>query len=417
MDFTNLMNFTNFQLVVEFLYQAKTQTGELAEGKIEAPSEDQAVNVLQQKGFLILSLEEARKGLFSKNLGAALSKPSQKDVVMFTRQMATLVDADVPLVEGLHALIKQIEKESFRKVVLSLSAAIEGGSSLSAALGGQEKVFSKFYISLVRAGEVAGKLQTTLTYLADYLERSSSLNSKIRGALAYPAFVLFALIVVTIIMMTTVLPQLLSIIKDAGVQDIPVTTKILMAATNFVNRFIVLILALLIGGVIQLFYYTKTPKGRRWLDGFIISIPEFGKVVTNLYLARIAETLSTLIKSGVPILEGLNITSDVVGNVIYKEILLQARENVRGGGTISEVLERYKEFPPLVTSMLAIGEKTGRTDFMLENIFNFYKAEAENDIQNISQLIEPVLILVLGLGVGVLVAAVLLPIYSLVGAG
>ena len=402
---------------MEFLYRAKTQTGELTEGKIEAPSEDQAVNALQQKGFLILSLEEARKDLFARDLTSAFSKPSQKDVVMFTRQMATLVEADVPLVEGLHALERQIEKESFRKVILSVTAAIEGGSSLSVALAGHERVFSKFYISLVRAGEVAGKLQTTLTYLADYLERSSSLNSKIRGALAYPAFVLFALVVVTIIMMTTVLPQLLSIIKDAGVQDIPATTKILIATTNFVNRYIVLILVLVVGGVIQLFYYVKTPKGRRWLDSFKINVPQFGKIVRNLYLARIAETLATLIKSGVPILEGINITSDVVGNVIYKEILLQARENVQGGGTISEVFEKYREFPSLVTSMLAIGEKTGRTDFMLENIFNFYKAEAENDIQNISQLIEPVLILLLGLGVGILVAAVLLPIYSLVGAG
>ncbi len=402
---------------MEFLYRAKTQTGELTEGKIEAPSEDQAVNALQQKGFLILSLEEARKDLFARDLTSAFSKPSQKDVVMFTRQMATLVEADVPLVEGLHALERQIEKESFRKVILSVTAAIEGGSSLSVALAGHERVFSKFYISLVRAGEVAGKLQTTLTYLADYLERSSSLNSKIRGALAYPAFVLFALVVVTIIMMTTVLPQLLSIIKDAGVQDIPATTKILIATTNFVNRYIVLILVLVVGGVIQLFYYVKTPKGRRWLDSFKINVPQFGKIVRNLYLARIAETLATLIKSGVPILEGINITSDVVGNVIYKEILLQARENVQGGGTISEVFEKYREFPSLVTSMLAIGEKTGRTDFMLENIFNFYKTESENDIQNISQLIEPVLILLLGLGVGVLVAAVLLPIYSLVGAG
>lgn len=351
-----------------------------------------------------------------QDLATAFSRPSQKDVVLFTRQMATLVDADVPLVEGLHAIVRQIEKESFRKVISTVISSIEGGASLSVALDEHRKVFSKFYISLVRAGEIAGKMQTTLAYLADYLERSSSLNSKIRGALAYPAFVLFALILVTGIMITTVLPQLLSIVKDAGITDIPLTTKIVIAITDFVNSFIILILALLIGGVIFLFYYIKTPSGRQWFDSFKIGIPRFGRVVRNLYLARIAETLSTLIKSGVPILEGLNITSEVVGNVIYKGILLQAIENIRGGGTISEVFERYKEFPPLVNSMLVIGEKTGRTDFMLENIFNFYKTEAENDIQNLAQLIEPVLILLLGLGVGVLVAAVLLPIYSLVGA-
>lgn len=390
--------------------------GELVEGKIDAPSEDQAVSVLHQKNLVVLSLEEIRRGVFVEDLNLALSRPSKKDVVIFTRQMATLVDADVPLIEGLHTMIRQIEKESFRRIITAVAASIEGGASLSVALSEHSKVFGKFYVSLVRAGEVAGKLQATLTYLADYLERSSNLDSKIRGALAYPAFVLFALIVVTIIMVTTVLPQLLSIIKDAGVQDLPFVTKILIAVTNFVNQYILFILLVVIGAGIGLFYYVKTPNGRSNFDNFKIQVPQFGKVVRNFYLARIAETLSTLIKSGVPILEGLTITSDVVGNVIYKDIILEARDNIQGGGTVSEVFERYKEFPPLVTSMLAIGEKTGRTDFMLENIFKFYKAESENEIQNLSTLIEPVLILLLGLGVGVLVAAVLLPIYSLVGA-
>lgn len=402
---------------MEFLYRAKTQSGDLAEGKVEAPSEDQAVNVLHQKNLVILSLEEARKGLFSSDLSLAFSKPNQKDVALFTRQMATLIDADVPLVEGLHALVVQVEKESFRKIISTVASSIEGGASLSLALSEHSKVFSRFYISLVKAGEVAGKLQTTLTYLADYLERSASLNSKIRGALAYPAFVLFALVVVSIIMMTTVLPQLLSIIKDAGVQDIPITTKILIAVTGFVNKYIVVLAVGFAGLLGGLAYFIKTPQGIAKFDSFKINMPQFGKVVRSLYLARIAETLATLIKSGVPILDGLNITADVVGNSVYRDILLRARENVQGGGTISEVFEVFKEFPPLVTSMLAIGEKTGRTDFMLENIFNFYKSEAENNIQNLSQLIEPVLIMVLGLGVGVLVAAVLLPIYSLVGAG
>ncbi len=402
---------------MEFFYQAKNQSGNLIEGKVEAPSEDLAVNVLHQKGLIILSLELTRKGLMAQDLTSIFSKTSLKDVVLFTRQMATLVDADVPLVEGLRAIVRQIENTSFQKIVSSVAASIEGGASLSAALNEHQKIFSKFYISLVRAGEIAGKLQTTLNYLADYLERSSALNSKIRGALAYPAFVLFALVAVSIIMMTTVLPQLLSIIKDAGVQEIPFTTRILIASTNFVNSYIVLLLVFLIGGVVLLFYYMKTPQGEHWFDSFKISLPQFGKVIRNLYLARIAETLSTLIKSGVPILDGINITADVVGNVIYRDILIQARENVKGGGSMSETFERYNEFPPLITSMLAIGEKTGRTDFMLENIFNFYKTEAENDIQNLSQLIEPVLILLLGLGVGILVAAVLLPIYSLVGSG
>lgn len=389
----------------------------MIEGKIEAPSEDQAVILLHQKSLVVLSLEPAQKGLLGRDLLSALSRPSKKDVIIFTRQMAALVDADVPLVEGLHTLARQVEKASFKKVVLSVISSVEGGASLSVALGEHGKIFGRFYISLVRTGEVAGKLQNTLSYLADYLERSASLNSKIKGALAYPVFILFAMVVVVIILMTTVLPQLLSIIKDAGVTDLPLTTKILITTTNFVNRFIIPIVIAIVGLVFGFFYSLKTPKGREKFDSFKVKIPQFGKVVKGFYLARIAETLSTLIKAGVPILEGVDITSDVVGNVIYRKILLEARENVQGGGTISEVLERYEEFPPLFSSMLSIGEKTGRTDFMLENIFKFYKAEADNSVQNLSQLIEPVLILVLGIGVAGLVSAVLLPIYSLVGAG
>ncbi|MBI2669724.1 MAG: type II secretion system F family protein [Candidatus Yanofskybacteria bacterium] len=400
---------------MEFLYQAKTQTGELITGKVEAPSEDQAVNVLHQKNLAILSLEETRKGLMLQDLTTAFSRPSQKDIVLFTRQMATLVEADVPLVEGLHALVRQIEKEAFRKVVLIIISSIEGGASLSLALNEHQKIFGRFYISLVRAGEAAGKLQTTLSYLADYLERSASLNSKIKGALAYPIFILFAMVVVTIILITTVLPKLLSIVEDAGVQDLPFTTKVLIAVTSFINQYFVFLLILIIGAIILLFYYIKTPRGHSQFDNFKLRMPQFGKTIRSFYLARIAETLSVLIKSGVPILDGISITSDVVGNATYQDILLRAKENVQGGGTISEVFEKYKEIPPLVVSMLAIGEKTGRTDFMLENIFNFYKAESENSVQNLSQLIEPVLILILGLGVGLLVSAVLLPIYSLVG--
>lgn len=402
---------------MEFNYRAKQPTGELVEGKIDAPSEDQAVTLLHQKNLVVLGLETVQKGLLSQDLLSFFNKPSKKDVVVFTRQMATLVDADVPLVEGLYTLARQVEKESFRKVTLGVASSIEGGASLSVALSEHGKIFSKFYISLVRTGEVSGKLHETLTYLADYLERSAGLNSKIKGALAYPAFILFAMIVVVIILMTTVLPQLLTIIKDAGIQELPLTTKILIAITSFVNRFIIPIAIVLIGSVLGLFYFIRTPRGREKFDDFKIKMPQFGKMVKSFYLARIAETLSTLIKAGVPILDGINITSDVVGNDTYRRILVEARENVRGGGSISEVLDRHKEFPPLFSSMMAIGEKTGRTDFMLENIFKFYKAEADNSVQNLSQLIEPVLILVLGIGVAGLVSAVLLPIYSLVGAG
>ncbi len=388
----------------------------MSEGLVEASSVDIAVETLQKKGLTILSLEETARGAFAKDISSFILRPNRKDLVMFTRQLSTLIDANVPLVESLRTLSRQIEKVSFKKIVDGVAESIEGGASLSLALS-EHKLFDTFYISLVKSGEVSGRLQTTLLYLADYLERSAELTSKVRGALAYPAFIVFALLAVTIVMMTTVLPQLLSILKEAGVQELPLSTRVLIFITDFVNRFLYALFGALIAGLWYLRIWVKTPSGRFKFDMVKIKFPSIGEVVKNIYIARIAETLSTLIKAGVPILEGLRITSDVVGHSLYKKILLEAEENVRGGGTISEVFQRYKEVPILVHSMIAIGEKTGKTDFMLEHMYKFFKSESDRAVQNISQLIEPILVLFLGLVVGILVASILLPIYNLVGVG
>lgn len=384
----------------------------MVEGRVEAPSEDQAVSILHRKGLIILSLGSSVKPLFSMDLMAIFNRPNRKDIVMFTRQLATLVDADVPVVEGLHALAEQIEKPPFKKIVSTIANSIEGGASLSLSLAEHEKIFGSFYISLIRSGEVSGKLHATLLYLADYLEQSAALNSKIKGAMTYPIFVVCAIVLVSIIMMTTVLPNLLVILKDSGATDLPLTTRILMAATDFVNNYLWYLVVGLLALAIGITYYVRSVTGRAMWDKFKLRIPQFGKIIRNFYIARLGEALSTLIKSGVPILDGLGITSEVVNNDTYKGIILEARTNVQNGGTISEVFQKYKEFPPLVTSMLSIGERTGRTDTMLDNVTKFYKSETENSVQNLTTLIEPVLILFLGLAVGILVAAILLPIYN-----
>lgn len=403
-------------MATTFAYKVKNQTNDIIDGTIDAVSQEAALEALQNKNLLVLSLEEVKADIFKQDLLAAFAKPKNKDLVMFTRQLATLISADVSLVTGLRILEKQVEKPSFAKIINEIASSIEGGSSLSAAIAKHSELFSAFYISLVRAGELAGKMDSTLLYLADYLEDSATLNSKIRGALSYPIFVLFAMVVVSVIMVTFVLPNLLAILKEAGVQDLPLTTKVLIWVTDFVNNNIIVLLIIVAAILYFFFSYSKTVAGRERWDRFKIEVPGFGKVVRNLYIARFAETLSTLIKSGVPILQGLEVSADVIGNIIYKRIILEARENVRSGGTISETLSKFEEFPPLVSSMLAVGEKTGRTDYMLDTLLKFYKSESENDIQNISSLIEPALILVLGIGVAVLVASILLPIYSLVGA-
>lgn len=400
---------------MNFKYKVKTQTGEILEGNVEAPDENVAVTTLQSKGYTILSLEATDKGILSADISKYLSKISNKDVVLFTRQLSTLIDADMPLAEGLRTLAKQVEKPNFRKVLTEVSEAVESGQALSAALAAHPELFGTFYIKLVQSGEVSGKLHESLLYLADYMERSQSINSKIKAALAYPAFVVFALLVVTSIMVVYVLPQLLSIFKDIGDVKLPITTRALIWITDFVNKYLIFLMTFLIAVIISVWKYIGTSSGKTWLDNLKITMPALGVVVRSLYLARISESLSTLIKSGIPILDALHITSELVGNLNYQKVLLDAEENVRSGGTISESFSKYTEIPPLTTSMVAIGEKTGKLDFMLSHISKYYKSESENAIGSISQLIEPVLVLLLGVAVAILVSAILLPIYNLVG--
>jgi type IV pilus assembly protein PilC len=402
---------------MEFRYQAKDTTGRIIEGVIDAPSEDSAISILHTKQFVVLSLAIIKKDLFSKDLNQFLSRTTTKDVVVFTRQLSTLIEADMPLAEGLRTLAQQIEKPGFKKVVMEVATSVEGGSSLSAALNAHPKEFGSFYVKLVQTGEVSGKLQGSLLYLADYLEHSQSINSKIRGALVYPAFVVSSLVIVGLIMGIYVLPQLLSVFKDSGITDLPLSTRILMASTTFLNEYIWYILVALVALALFITRFLRTEQGKAWRDDFLVNMPGLGIVVRNLYLARIAESLSTLIKSGLPILDAIKITSDLVGNKNYQKIMLAAEENVRSGGSISQILVQHKEMPPLFSSMVAIGERTGKLDYMLEHVSKFYKSESDSAIGSITQLIEPIMVLVLGFAVAILVSSILLPIYSLVGSG
>jgi len=401
---------------MEFSYQIKNPAGEILNGTIDAPDENVAVNLLHSRGYTVVSLEQVKKDLFTADINQLFAKPNTKDMVVFTRQLATLIDADMPLAEGLRTLAKQITKPTMRRIVTEISDAVEGGSALSGALSEYPKLFTPFYVKLVKSGEVSGKLQDSLNYLADYLERTQSINSKIRGALAYPAFIIVAMIIVAIIMVVYVLPQLLVIFKESNIQNLPFTTKMLIAVTDFVNKYLWFLIVIVIAGSIFFWRYIMTTRGKIWLDHFKLRAPIFGGILKNLYIARLAESLATLIKAGISILDAIKITAELVGNRNYQDALLDAEESVRGGGNISDSFSKSPAIPPLVTSMVAIGERTGKLDYMLNHISKFYRSESENDIQNISQLIEPVLVFILGIGVAILVSSILLPIYNLVGA-
>ncbi|HAU07637.1 MAG: Type IV pilus inner membrane protein PilC [Candidatus Yanofskybacteria bacterium GW2011_GWF1_44_227] len=400
---------------MDFKYKAKTQPGELLDGIIDTPTEEEAVKILQTKGYIVVSIAPAKKSFLDIDINQYLSRVKNKDIVIFTRQLATLMDADMPLSEGLRTLARQTDKPALAKILTEVSSSVEAGSSLSAAMAQHPDLFSSFYIQLVRSGEMTGKMHDTLLYLADYMERSQAINSKIKGAMAYPAFILFAMLVVTGVITIYVFPQLLSIFKETNAADLPITTRFLIWFTDFLNAYIFQVIIALILLGISAWKFIGTPRGRTMLDKIKIDFPGLGTIARKIYLARIAESLATLIKSGIPILDALKIAADLVGNENYRRIILQAEESVRGGGSISEVLDDYEEIPPLMSSMVAIGEKTGKIDFMLDHVAKFYKNESYETIQNISALIEPILVLVLGAGVAVLVSSVLLPIYGMVG--
>lgn len=401
---------------MEFIYRVQNQSGEALNGNIEAPSQDKAIELLHDRGFVVLSLHPAAKDLFSADINDIFARPKAKDTVIFTRQLATLIEADMPLAEGLRTLAKQVDKPALKKIIANISDAVEGGSSLSVALAEYPKLFSPFYLKLIRSGELSGKLHDSLSYLADYLERTQAITSKIKGALAYPAFVIAAMIIVVIIMIVYVLPQLLVILKEAGIENLPISTRILLFVTETVNNYLYAFGIAIIGAGVAIWRYVRTEAGKEWMDKVKIQVPVFGKILSALYLARIAESLATLIKSGISILDAIKITAELVDNRTYQAILLEAEEEVRGGGSMSETLSRYHEVPALMTSMMAIGERTGKMDSMLGHVSKFYRDESETAIQSLSQLIEPILMLVLGVGVAILVASILLPIYSLVGA-
>lgn len=408
---------------MEFIYQAKNKKGELVKGTIKTHDENEAIEILHKEGLVILSLKLKERGIFKKDIASFFIRTRAGDIINFTRQLSTLVEADVPLISGLTTLAKQSINPAFRKILNEIVEMVDAGNSLSSALSRYPDIFSNFYISLIRSGEKTGKLHHALNELATYLEKQSEIRSKITGALIYPIFLFIAVIVVFIIMffgipffgVPPVIPQILSIIKESGVEDIPLTTRILIFVSNILTRFWYLFFIGIILLIIWLYKYIKTKNGRERFDLLKIKLPILKRITISIYIARLANTLSTLIKAGVPILESLEITSSVINNEIYRKLILETKDQVSRGLSISEVFLKNSEFIPLLlTQMISIGEKTGKLDFMLDNSAKFYNNEADSIIRNLPVIIEPVTILIFGIIVFIMVSAVLLPLYSIV---
>jgi type IV pilus assembly protein PilC len=399
---------------MEFKYSARTKEGQIQKGVIEAATKREAIGALQARNLIILEVVEGiTASVFSAQI-TIFQRVKGKEMVAFSRQLSTLFSARIPLVEALRALARQTDNKYFSLVIFEIANDIEAGSLLSKAVAKYPKVFSQFFVNMIRSGEVSGGLDQTLNYLSDYLEKQYYLNSKIKGAMAYPIFILGGFILVGVLMMILVVPQLTSFLTETG-QALPLPTKMLIVVSKFLGGWGGIALLLAVAGLIvgAIFSINKIPEARRLFDLLKIKAPVFGKIFRGIYLARLTDNLSTLIQGGLPILQALQVSADVVGNVVFKRIIMEAKENVRIGNTISSCFEKYEEIPPMVTQMIATGEQTGSLDEILKKMSVFYTKEVDAMVATLSQLIEPVLILFLGGAVAILVASILIPIYNI----
>ena len=398
----------------KFFYVAKNQSGEVKSGDTEAAEERDVVDELKKEGFWVTSikaLEEKKKSKVA--LADRIFTVPLKSKMVFSRHLGVMLGAGLSLTRALGILANQEENKSFKNIINKLTADVKQGVSLADAMEKFPRVFNKVFVSMIRVGELSGNLEEILNILADQLEKDHKLVSKVRGAMMYPGIIFSVMILMGFLMMIYVIPKITGIFKDFNA-DLPLPTQILVGVSDFMAAHAVLSLGGLFGTVIGVRLFSKTPVGIRIFHKFFLKAPVIGPVITKVNSARFARILSALLKSGVALVEALRITSDTLGNYYFKQACLKASGDVQKGITLSQVLTSYKNvFPYLVTQMIEVGEETGRTDQILNNLAIFYEEEVDQVTKNLSSVIEPVLMLVIGAAVGFFAIAVIQPIYSL----
>ncbi len=398
-----------------FAYEAKTLQGENKTGTVEASSEDAAIELLQRNNLIVLNIKQSSSvSLMSKKI-KLFERVPKKEIVVFSRQISALFAAKVPVIESLRTMLEQTKNETFKEALEDITESVNSGNPLSKSLAEHKKIFSDFYISIVHSGELSGKLEEVFNYLADTLEREYYLTQKVRGAMIYPAFILVALVGVMFVMMIWVIPNLTSVFAEANL-ELPALTKIIIALSDIFQGYWWLILAVMFGGVAGFWQWVSTERGKMIWGSIQLQLPIFGPILTKFYLSRFSDSLSTLIKGGLPIVRSLEVSANVVGNYVYKKIIAETIDNVKKGGTISQIFKGKQEIPIMVSQMVAIGEQAGKLDATLKTVAEFYHKEVKNSMDNIVTIIEPLLILVLGVGVGILLVAILMPMYNLTNA-
>jgi len=396
-----------------FQYKGRDANGKNKIGQLVNISENEALATLRGQGIEVSSLSDVTNSLENR-LMRLLNPIKGKDLVIFSRQFSVMISAGVTVVESLRILIDQTNNLTLQNMIADMTAEVNAGDFLSDAFARRPKIFSDFFVNIVRSGETSGKLDEVLNYLADEMEKSYSMNSKIRGAMIYPAFIVVSLIGVGVVLMVYVIPNLTSMLTDSGVA-LPVSTRIVIATSNFLMHYSIMILLVLAALAYGAKVYLKTYQGRHNLDLLKLKMPIFGKMFKYIYVVRFSRSLSTLLKGGVTITRSLEIVAKVVGNLVYEEMIMDTLKSINDGNPLADVMSASPYIPKMVPQMLAVGEKTGRIDSVLDRITAFYQRESEAMVDNLSTLMEPIIMVVMGVGVGIMVAAVLLPMYNLAG--
>ncbi|MBI2099479.1 type II secretion system F family protein [Candidatus Uhrbacteria bacterium] len=398
--------------MAEYRFKAKSKESRGVEGIVEAATAALAEATLRDRGLLEIALEEAeRPGIFEFRI-KFFDRVRIKDLVIFARQLAVMEGANVPLVQSLRTISRQTVNKTLKATVLEVAGDVESGTKLSLSLGRHPRIFSDFYVNMIRSGETTGRLDEVLTYLADQQEKDYDLISKIRGAMMYPAFIVAGMLGVGAVMMIFVIPRLTDILTTSGA-ELPFATKLLIGTSNFLTRYWWLVVAGAVGAVAGFRRYVKTAGGRLYWDSFKVKVPIFGFLFKRIYLVRLTRSLHTLLSGGVDMVPALAVAADVVGNAAYKQIILETKKQVEDGRPIVSVFETRKEIPSMFSQMLSVGEETGKINSVLERLTSFYGREIDNFVANLSTVIEPLIMVVLGGAVGLMVAAIILPMYNL----
>ena len=400
---------------MKYIYQARSKEGKMETGTVEASSKEAAALLLQKYNIFVTSIREQTPLILRAENISFLNKVSKKDLAIFSRQLAVMVQSRVPITQSLKSLAVQTKNRGFKEKILKIAQLVEEGNPLSESFGTFPEVFNIFYVSLIKTGEASGKISESLYYLSDHLERESDISSQITGAMIYPIFVISVLLVVIPIVIIFLMPRLIDLLKETTVKP-PAFTQMMIDFYGFISNYGWILLAGFFLLVLFLIYYFTTKEGKKRYDELSLKLPLIGGFLKKTFLIRFAENISTLIAAGLSINNALKITRDTVGNFVYQKILTETEERVSQGEKISAVLVKYPDYaPPFVVQMIQVGEETGTLDKNLMEIVNFYNKELKRAVETFTALLEPVLIIFLGIVVAFLAISVLEPLYGALG--